>query len=42
MQPGALVRLQVGWLALPPDGGEKEADARLTFGAAVMNDVTEG
>jgi len=42
VQPGALVRLQVGWLALPPDGGEEEADARLTFGAAVMNDVTEG
>lgn len=42
VQPGALVRLQVGWRALPPDDGEEEADACLTFGAAVMNDVTEG
>ena len=42
VQPGALVRLQVGWLALPQDGGEEEADARLTIGAAVVNDVTEG
>jgi hypothetical protein len=36
------VRLKVGWPALPPDGGEEEADACLTFRAVVMNDVTEG
>ena len=40
--PGALVRLQVAWLALPQDGGEEEADVRLIFGAAVVNDLTEG
>jgi hypothetical protein len=42
VQPGAVARLQVGWFAVPPDGGEEEADACLTFGATVMNDVTEG
>jgi hypothetical protein len=36
------MRLQVGWLALPPDSGEEEVDACLAFGAAVVNDVAEG
>jgi len=31
VQPGALLRLKVGWPALPPDGGEEEAvSAKLT------------
>jgi hypothetical protein len=34
VQPGALVRLQVGWPALPPDGGEEEADALDQIGGA--------
>jgi hypothetical protein len=35
------MRLQVGWLALPPGGAEEHADACLAFRVAVVHDMPE-
>jgi len=40
-QPGALMRLQVDRLPLPPGGTEEHADTCLAFGVAVMHDMPE-
>jgi len=42
VQPGALARLGVRWLAAPPGGSEEEPDPGLPFGIAVVDDMSEG